>query len=246
MSRTQDLLAASSEGALSEYLAEEIHRRILTGDIAVGSWLRQDTLAAEFNVSRTPVREAVRALGGRGVLEIIPRRGALVIGSTPRDIRENYEVRAELEGFAAKLAAERAQTTQLAAMRAAVDDFDGIVAAAAEPGAAERQGELEERWTDANERFHATLLEAADNAHLAASVRESRRRLPHNTTFAALSGSQRQLAANAADHRAILEAIEGSDSERARRLARQHLLRAAELVTRRFERELEAQQRRPR
>ncbi len=66
MSRTQDLLAASSEGALSEYLAEEIHRRILTGDIAVGSWLRQDTLAAEFKVSRTPVREAVRALGGAG------------------------------------------------------------------------------------------------------------------------------------------------------------------------------------
>ena len=76
-------LGDSDDGSLSERIAEEIHRRILDGDIPLGSKLRQDAIASEFQVSRMPVREAFRALHGRGVIEILPRRGALVHGPPP-------------------------------------------------------------------------------------------------------------------------------------------------------------------
>jgi DNA-binding GntR family transcriptional regulator len=226
------------ETALSEVLAEEIHRRILTGEIPVGSWLRQDALASEFEVSRMPIREAFRILGGRGVLELVPRRGALVRGPTPRDIRESHEVRAELEGYAAELAADRIGRAQLAELAEVVEAFDDVVKRAVGPDADKHQAEIGTLWASVNDRFHTLILEAADNSHLTTSVHELRRRVPHNTTFTVIAGNRRQLELNAADHRKIYEAIEASEGAKARRLIRQHILRASELIARRFESEL--------
>ena len=73
---------------------------MITGEIPVGSWLRQERLAAEYGVSRTPIREAIRKLQASGAVEMVPHRGALVRGPSLRDILESYMVRAELEGFA--------------------------------------------------------------------------------------------------------------------------------------------------
>jgi DNA-binding GntR family transcriptional regulator len=224
--------------ALSEVLAEEIHRRILSGEIPVGSWLRQDALATEFEVSRMPVREAFRILGGRGVLELVPRRGALVQGPTPRDIRESHEVRAELEGYAAELAADRIDRVQVAELAELADAFDEIAAGALEADGDADPAELGARWASVNDRFHALILEAADNSHLTVSVQELRRRVPHNTTFSVIAGNRRQLELNAADHRKIYEAIEAAEGAKARRLIRQHILRASELIARRFESDL--------
>src|SRR5579862_8335747 len=72
--------------SLVDELAGEIQLRIMSGAIPVGVRLRHETLAAEFGVSRTPVREALRKLEASGVIELIPRRGALVRGPTARDI----------------------------------------------------------------------------------------------------------------------------------------------------------------
>ena len=84
---------------------EAIQTRIVTGDIPAGARLRQEQLAAEYKLSRTPIREALRKLQAEGTVELVPNQGAVVRGPTVRDVREGYEVRAELEGMAAALAA---------------------------------------------------------------------------------------------------------------------------------------------
>ena len=82
--------AVTTGEALVDRLAATIHARVLAGDIPSGSRLRQESLATEFGVSRTPVREALRKLQADGVVELEPNRGAVVRGPSSREVREAY------------------------------------------------------------------------------------------------------------------------------------------------------------
>src|SRR5439155_14687190 len=115
--------AAEGRRALVDQLASDLQRRVLSGDIPSGTRLRQSALAAEFGVSRTPIREALRKLQASGLVELQPHRGALVRGLSAREIRDAYEVRAELEGLAAELAAQRIQQQQLEGLHEAQSEF---------------------------------------------------------------------------------------------------------------------------
>jgi len=88
--------ALDERRALVDKLAAELQARVLSGELPAGTRLRQEALAEQFGVSRTPVREALRQLQAAGIVELRPRRGALVRGLSPREIRDAYEVRAEL------------------------------------------------------------------------------------------------------------------------------------------------------
>jgi DNA-binding GntR family transcriptional regulator len=112
----------SSDG-LVDRLASTIQARILSGEIPSDARLRQETLAAEFGVSRTPVREALRKLQSAGIVVLEPRRGAIVRGPTPREVREAYLVRAELEGLAAELATPVIGDEDIDRLRAAQELF---------------------------------------------------------------------------------------------------------------------------
>lgn len=226
---------ADNDQGLAQHIADELQRRILSGEIPVGSWLRQDNVAADFDVSRTPVREAFRALQGQGVLEFFPRRGVLVHGPSSRDIIENHQVRAELEGLAAARAAERINDQQLLRLQLATARFTDVVELAADPTTSAEAGAV---WRQTNDEFHSTILEAADNGHLTASIRELSRRIPHNLTFVTLSGSTRRLEHNSAEHREIFEAVEAHHEKKAQRLMKTHVLRAAERIARRYENEV--------
>jgi DNA-binding GntR family transcriptional regulator len=114
--------------ALVDELAAQLQGRVLSGEIPKGTWLRQETLAAEFGVSRTPVREALRKLQASGLVEMRPKRGALVRMPNARDVREAYEVRAELEGLAARVAATRLHDEELQRLREAQELFRRSVA----------------------------------------------------------------------------------------------------------------------
>src|SRR5919198_2007479 len=118
--------------ALAERLAGELQAQVASGKLPLGSWLRQDHLAAELGVSRTPIREALRLLSARGVVELIPNRGARVRLPRLREIREAYVLRAELEGLAAQLAADLATHDQLDRLRDAERLFEDAVAAFAQ------------------------------------------------------------------------------------------------------------------
>ena len=117
------------DAALVDRLAATIQARVLSGEFASGSRLRQESLATEFGVSRTPVREALRKLQAAGIVQLEPRRGARVRGPSAREVREAYEVRAELEGLAAALAAARIRDDELRRLRDAQAMFEELVEA---------------------------------------------------------------------------------------------------------------------
>src|SRR5262249_11470961 len=110
--------------ALVNELAEELRDAILSGQLPSGTRLGQQALATQFGVSRTPVREALRKLEESGLVEIRPNTKAFVRGLSAQDVRDGYEVRAELEGMAAELAAHRMRQDELVRLRAVQQQFE--------------------------------------------------------------------------------------------------------------------------
>ncbi|HEY2715373.1 MAG TPA: GntR family transcriptional regulator [Solirubrobacterales bacterium] len=228
----------ASDGLLVDSLAVEIQRRIMEGAVPVGSWLRQEALAKEFGVSRTPVREALQKLEAIGIVELVPYRGALTRGPTARQIRETYEVRAQLEGLAAELAAERIRPDQLERLRAAAALFSESVEEAP-PSNPQRAGR-ELPWQRANTMLHEIVQEAAGNERLSAAITDLHRSFPRNLTWAALCENPRLLKENVAEHERVVEAIERNDPRAARRAMVRHVKRAGAIVSDWFERQSQA------
>jgi DNA-binding GntR family transcriptional regulator len=225
--------------ALVDELAIRIQSRILEGDYVGEQWLRQEALAAEFGVSRTPVREALRKLEASGSLILVPNRGARVRWPTARETREAYQVRAELEGLAAELAAGSIVDRELEQLSEAQAVFreaaDGFLASKSQDHgdtAAARS-----QWQTANDLFHSVIHEAARNRRLQQTVKELHLRFPRNLTWAALQDDSRLIRENVSMHEAVLEAIASHHGGRGRDLMKQHVLRSGELLAAWFERD---------
>jgi DNA-binding GntR family transcriptional regulator len=232
-------VAGETDRALVDRLAATIQSRVLAGEIPTGTRLRQVALAEEFGVSRTPVREALRKLHASGLVEVAPHRGAVVRVPATREIREAYEVRADLEGLAAELAASRFEESQIRRLYEAEELFRRSVATLIarrdkRPNAAPTSAELA-NWMHANDAFHQAVHDAAGNERLRRTIAELHRSLPRNLTSIVLSESKRLLRENVAEHGAVLAAIERGDSAGARKLMVEHVQHAGRLVTLRFE-----------
>jgi len=223
--------------ALVDALAVELQARVLTGAIPSGARLRQEAIAEEFGVSRTPVREALRKLQAMGVVVLEPHRGAIVRGPTSHEVREAYDVRAELEGYAAELASVRIQDSQLRALRDAVALFrrscESLVARR-DRDSGWSAADIR-TWTRANDEFHQQVQQAAGNERLRATIADLHLSFPRDLTAIVLKESSRLLEQNVDQHAAVLEAIERRDAPAARRLMVEHVHTAGALVTLRFE-----------
>jgi DNA-binding GntR family transcriptional regulator len=242
------------DAQLVDHIVREIRDRVFVGTLPVGTWLRQEAIAAEFAVSRTPVREALRELQARGIVSLLPNRGALVRGPTLKEIREAYAVRAELEGLAARLAASRVSAADLDRLRQAEALFEGAAArlaggdpqaeAEAKAGAGAkaaartpppREGDpradpRDNDWRRANDLFHEVILAAAGNDRLRLMIADLHRALPRSLIWGALLSRAGELAENAAQHRRIREALQAGDGEEARGRMIQHVAHAGSLV----------------
>jgi DNA-binding GntR family transcriptional regulator len=224
--------------ALVDKLAAHLQARVLDGDLPPGTRLRQEALAEEFGVSRTPIREALRNLQASGLVELRPNRGALVRGLTPREIRDAYAVRAELEGLAAEVAALRIDQAQLERLHRAQRRFREALNRM-RSGTRNGKRSLSERdiedWGSTNDEFHQVIQAAAGNEVLAATLRHLHRSFPRGLSRLVLRESTSLLEVNVGEHEAVLEAIERRDPVTARALMQQHVIRAGALVTLRFE-----------
>jgi DNA-binding GntR family transcriptional regulator len=234
-------MATTEEGAaLVDRLAATIQARVLSGEFASGSRLRQESLASEFGVSRTPVREALRKLQAAGIVQLEPRRGARVRGPTAREVREAYEVRAELEGLAAALASARIRDEELRRLREAQALFEESSKRLRawkqlQSGGSAPPAEAHAEWIRGNDLFHLVIQEAAGNERLAATLADLHQSFPRDLTWIVLGESSHLLEANVAQHAGVLEAIEAREAEAARRRMVDHVLSAGDLVVRRFE-----------
>lgn len=226
----------AGDAPLVEDLADRIRSGVMTGRFALGERLTQESLANGFQVSRTPVREALRKLESEGLIELIPRRGAVVRGPSAREIREAYLVRAELEGLAAQLAAEWISESELERLLEANELFRSCADAQGSDDAAAAQ-----RWTAANDAFHDIIQRAAHNEQLRRTILALHRSFPRSLTGMALSRDRRLLERNVAEHARIQEAIARHDGAKARTAMTEHIRRSGEIVAMWFERHAQSQ-----
>jgi DNA-binding GntR family transcriptional regulator len=213
-------------------LADRISAKILAGEYPPGSRLRQEALAEEFSVSRTPIREALRQLEVKGVIQHRPNQGAVVLAPNARDIREVYQVRAELEGLAISLAVEWITDEQIERMRRAqkrfADTVDKLIAARKSSQKANLKGVP--NWVESNDEFHGVVIEASGNRRLRQVIQDLHLGFTRNIMHAALTMDGRRMRENVAQHDAILAAIGRHDAVEARKAMMHHILRSGELA----------------
>ncbi len=202
---------------VTEAVTEALRERILSGAIADGEQLRQDGIAAQFDVSRIPVREALRQLEAEGLVVFHAHRGAVVTTLSLDEIAELFEVRAQLETGVLRRAVPRLTPDDLAAAEAHLDRFDAAFAA-----------EDVAVWGELNWLFHATLYEAADRPRTLAIIRNL-----HNNTdryirlqlrlTGSIDRAQRE-------HRELLTLCRQGNADAACALLAQHILDASQAL----------------
>lgn len=224
-------MVTSSEQLVSS-LVDRIFAKIVAGEYPPGSHLRQEALAQEFAVSRTPIREALRQLEMKGVIHHRPNQGAVVLAPSARDIREIYQVRAELEGLAISLAAEWITDEQTERMRRAqkrfADTVDKLIAARKTNSKAHLKSVP--NWVESNDEFHGVVIEASGNRRLKQVIQDLHYGFIRNVMLSAQTMDGRRMRENVSQHEEILSAITRHDALEARRLMTHHILRSGELA----------------
>jgi GntR family transcriptional regulator of vanillate catabolism len=208
-------LARIESESLVDRVYRQLRRLILEGRLAPGERLRQEVLARDLGISRTPLREALNRLASEGLIEFRPHRSAVVAEYSERDITADYEARLVLEPAAARLAALRRDPETLKALRAALR-------------AAERAGGDVERLFAANRAFHTALVAGAGNPHLTRFVESLWGGRIAPVFYARQARLPGQQARDAADHASIAELIGRGAADEAAEAVRNHLERALE------------------
>ena len=116
--RTMAEIISIPRQVLHQEVAVRLRQRIVEGQLAPGAKLNERELAEALNVSRTPLREAIKMLAAEGLVELLPNRGAVVAQMSEQDVIDTFEVIAGLEGQSGELAAQRISEAELAEIRA--------------------------------------------------------------------------------------------------------------------------------
>jgi DNA-binding GntR family transcriptional regulator len=201
----------------SVMVADVIRDGILEGRLRPGERLKEDMIAKELAVSRTPVREAIAMLQAEGLLEAQQHRGAQVRSYTPNELEEIYDLRSILEGYAARRAATRVTARELARLQSSVERMEKL-----EPKDLEH-------LVQQNGIFHDTILQAADSQRLMTMVTQTRALPLIYQSYAWYTSAQLSLSLEY--HRRVLSALERRDAEQAEYDMRHHLFNAKEALT---------------
>lgn len=216
----------ADRGSFATAIAAAVKARVMAGDVPVGSWMRQEAVAQEFGVSRTPVREAFRLLAATGVVELHPHRGALVRGINLREFREAYEVRAELEGYATELAARWILPKQLEQLRELERAGRRIAAAVTR-----HAGDVEQVRSSDRE-FHELIQVCAGSDLLRRTIADMNLVVSQGLTWVAAGPQPVLVRENVEQHGLILAAIERREGAEARLLMTAHVRRSIEIISR--------------
>jgi len=193
--------------------ADALRDRILRGDYAEGVPLRQDAIAQDLGVSRIPVREALRQLEAEGLVTFSPHRGAIVSCLSLKEIRELFEIRAEIESDLLRRAIPEMGSEDFARASEILTAYDGAL----------RSGEVAV-WGALNWQFHSTLYAPADRALSMGIVSKLHQ---HSDRYLRLQLALTHGESRARqEHRAILAAVKKRDTTKACQLLRDHVLGA--------------------
>ena len=201
---------------LSDEVYERLRDEIVRGEIRPNERLVEVDLAERLGVSRTPIRESLKRLSADGLIHG-GRHHLVVREHAPSEIREIYESRAALEGYAARLAAERATPTELSA-----------IASFHERDVTKLVRSPREHIVDVNDGFHDAIIAAAGNHRLLDLIRRNREfyftyRIARMYTDEEAEGSLK-------GHTAILDALFAHDGDGAEAATRSHVMQALEVT----------------
>ncbi len=197
--------------ALHQEVATRLRQRIIEGELAPGTKLNERELSERLEVSRTPLREAVKMLAAEGLVELLPNRGAVVTQLSEQDVMHTFEVIAGLEGLAGELAAQRIDDAELAEIRAL--HFEML--------AAHARRDLP-TYYGLNARIHAHINAAARNPVLTQVWQTVNARLQSLRFRSNLDESKWQRAVK--EHDRMVELLAARDASGLRALLISHLL----------------------
>lgn len=191
----------------------ELRRRLMAGAFLPGQRLREEHIASELSVSRTPVRNAIERLAADGLVKRDGRRGTVVLGWLDRDIDEAFELRLLLEPYAARAAATRATPEQIARL----EEINQGMLQAVRSDDPDRLEQVQQH----NNRFHHALIEAAQSARVRALV-ENLLDMPI-IIGSFYFYSRDDMLASVEHHRQIIAALRARDRDCAEAAMRLHL-----------------------
>ncbi|MEL6469799.1 MAG: GntR family transcriptional regulator [Cyanobacteria bacterium J06623_4] len=175
-----------------------LRKMILYNEIQPGSWLRQTEVSEQFQVSRTPIREAFRSLSQEGLVEIVPNHGVQVSALSVEEFEEIYALRKGIEGLAARLVAQQISVDQVSTLEAKLAALEGFV------DSAELKEYLRYEW-----QFRVDCYSSLGRDRLLARILFLRE---HSERYIYLAyGAKTKVAESFDFHRRLLEAIKSRD-----------------------------------
>ncbi|MDX9706598.1 MAG: GntR family transcriptional regulator [Azospira sp.] len=216
--------ARIAQTALYQEVAERLRQRIFSHELPPGTWIDEQALAVDYGISRTPLREALKVLAAEGLVTLKPRRGCYVTEISERDLDEIFPLMAMLEGRSAFEASQKAKAEdliRLESIHALLEKYAAI---------GDKEG-----FFDANQEFHRTVQELADNRWLLQVIQDLRKVLKLTRLHSlSLEGRLQQ---SLAEHRAIMAGFKARDAARAEKAMHDHLLSGREALARLYARE---------
>jgi DNA-binding GntR family transcriptional regulator len=211
---------------------ELIREAIIDGRLKPGQRLKEEDLARQLGISRTPIREALLMLQVEGLIVATPNRGATVRVHTPEDLEDLYALRALLEGHAARRAGPRISEEQVVQLRESCDRFEEL----------SPHEELRELVRE-NLFFHSTILDIAGSARLASMVRRVIELPLVYKSYIWYSPDQKRISSHY--HRQIVNALATGDAERAELVMKEHVFEARDILVGRLRDEERAEAEEP-
>jgi len=197
--------------SLTSAVADKLRDQIIRGEIAEGALLRQDAIASRYQVSRIPVREALRQLEAEGLIIILPNRGAIVPVLSPDDIEELFTIRALLEPEVLRSSVPRLKQADFEQAEAVLRNFEIDL----------QKEQHVESWGRLNWKFHSILYSRGGRAHTMAIIRNVNSNAERYTRLQ-LYLTHGMKRANA-EHREILELCQRREVTDACNLLRRHI-----------------------
>lgn len=215
--------SATGKSSMSATVAERLRQAIVNADFDFGEALSEENLASAFNVSRTPVREALSMLQLEGLVSIVPKSGTYVFTPAPEDIVEMCEYRAGLELIAAELATGRDH----AALADALGDLSRQMVEALEAGDIRRYGQLDTR-------YHLEFLEKSGNRYLMQGYRMIMGRVATLRTQLALN-ARNEPRRSMQDHQLMVELVRDRKIARLKTVLQAHVMRTTDNFVQAFQ-----------
>ena len=203
----------SNSFSLTDEIADIVRERILKGEYEIGEKIKENQIASELRVSRTPIREAFKLLENEGLIDYIPNRGCFAKGFTKQDVEDIYAVREALEEMAVRWAVARISENEIDEMEEQCDLMEFYT-----------RKKDKKNVMEMNASLHEVMYAAAKSRFLAQGLRSYKDYI--DKTRKSVFYEQSDLEAILQEHRAILEGIRERNEEKAVAAMARHLERS--------------------